>query len=659
MASYGQPATAGAHEDSERREQEQEDLMASAASLWLPRTVVKRHRRKATIIWISLVIAFLAYVFFIVWDTVDSRRDPAASFQLKREVFTFPDVAICASQYQGCLTYYASDCFETAAFSVISQEGFLEDTLEADDASLEIEEAYPYCKVLPVSKMQVNETGIQNGDITYLYAKFALFWDEDPYDDYDPSEEGAAINTQFVNLFFLDVDKGVEAIGEEVTDAKLPYDRIVPTTSGTLVTTTSHMVMHLMEFEGISVKSGKKQKPEQTFTQASTSGTLNWYYPEYDSDFAVLLFDMFIPKFEYTSIEEVDPVDAWAIIGAIGGVWQFVVVGFGLFFVFSEKQAPDKKMRNFKKSVAKPATIVSRRFSSFSSRGSTSQDIEIDASDEDLPIEWAKRQRKDGSMYYFNHMTGATRDNSPNELSIGGPGAPPPPRPQRTISRMFKPAMTPSSIDSSAGRSGANGPDAHHLPPGWAARTDSAGKTYYVNTMLKTTQWDRPLQHAPSTGGPRVQQVDAPMMHRRSTSSSVNSSAHGSVGGGAYGAAPGESRPDTLSTAPSYRTMLTLASQGAVDDARPAEPRGHSSATAAPPTFATTDGTGAGPAASQAAASRGGGGRFASAGGVAESGGGGDMSALPPGWDCRTTAGGKKYYAHAASKVTQWDPPQA
>ena len=29
---------------------------------------------------------------------------------------------------------------------------------------------------------------------------------------------------------------------------------------------------------------------------------------------------MNIAKFEYTSIEEVDPVDGWAIIGAIGGV---------------------------------------------------------------------------------------------------------------------------------------------------------------------------------------------------------------------------------------------------------------------------------------------------------------------------------------------------
>ena len=31
---------------------------------------------------------------------------------------------------------------------------------------------------------------------------------------------------------------------------------------------------------------------------------------------------MVITKFEYTSVVEVDPVDVWAIIGAIGGVWR-------------------------------------------------------------------------------------------------------------------------------------------------------------------------------------------------------------------------------------------------------------------------------------------------------------------------------------------------
>ena len=54
---------------------------------------------------------------------------------------------------------------------------------------------------------------------------------------------------------------------------------------------------------------------------------------------------------------------------------EFVVIGFGTFFVFSEKQAPDRKMRIFYKTVAKPAAAFNKRLSSTSS--SPSQQVSI------------------------------------------------------------------------------------------------------------------------------------------------------------------------------------------------------------------------------------------------------------------------------------------
>lgn len=81
----------------------------------------------------------------------------------------------------------------------------------------------------------------------------------------------------------------------------------------------------MTQFQPISTSSGEKQDPQRTFTQSSTSATVNWYNPDFYEEFAALLFNMFIPKFEYTSIEQVDPVDGWAIIGAIGGVWRELI----------------------------------------------------------------------------------------------------------------------------------------------------------------------------------------------------------------------------------------------------------------------------------------------------------------------------------------------
>ena len=38
-----------------------------------------------------------------------------------------------------------------------------------------------------------------------------MFWSDDPLSEYDPSSEsGSAFNSQFVSLFFLDVEDGVE-----------------------------------------------------------------------------------------------------------------------------------------------------------------------------------------------------------------------------------------------------------------------------------------------------------------------------------------------------------------------------------------------------------------------------------------------------------------
>ena len=49
---------------------------------------------------------------------------------------------------------------------------------------------------------------------------------------------------------------------------------------------------------------------------------------------------------------------------------EFVVLGFGLFVVYAEKQRPDMKMRNMKKTMLKPASVVTQRLSIASSKSS-------------------------------------------------------------------------------------------------------------------------------------------------------------------------------------------------------------------------------------------------------------------------------------------------
>eukprot|EP00904_Undaria_pinnatifida_P011278 jgi/Undpi1/7280/HiC_scaffold_22.g09753.m1 len=505
----------------------EEDLMASASSLWLPRTVVKRHRKKATLIWVFLLVAFVVYVGYVVWDTVDARRNPAASVQHKQSYFTFPDVAVCTSFLNGCLSSPPDSCLFGEDLILSSQTGFMEDIDTFDLADYpgvaKVESAFPNCAVMPLSKLTVNKTGVDNGDIGYLSASFWMIWFEDLYDTYNSSELG--INTQHVSVQFIDIEQDVEEIGEKSTDVMLPYERIDIVPDEWFTASRNHMVISLSEFSGIT-KNGVRKEREQTYSQTTTTAKDNWFWT-IDSEYygvSFLQVQMVITKFEYTSVVEVDPVDVWAIIGAIGGVWQFVVMAFGVFFIFSEKQPPDKKMRNFHDTVMTPATTINRRLSSITlpkSSRSSQQDIEIDATDEDLPSGWVKRQRQDGGVYYYHVMTGATRVTAPNERDeiSESTSATAAPQPRNGVGRLFPVAHNPQRSEFGGSHHASQRTNnGESLPPGWTQREDGNGKIYFVDTVNKKTQWNRPAWRSPSTTSSSVRAVDPPM--RRSSQAS-------------------------------------------------------------------------------------------------------------------------------------------
>ncbi|CAN0411795.1 unnamed protein product [Ascophyllum nodosum] len=462
---------------------------------------------------------------------------------MKQEPFKFPDMAFCVSFMRGCLTS-GSSCFNShkETWWPTGFYGFLDDdgNFTKDAASLAVEEAYPGCSVIPLSRLDVNKTGVDNGDVNYFSASFFFLWDEYPGGDFDISTSEYS-NTQFVNVHFIDLGESVEEIGESVVDAKLPYERIQFTENEVFRAATNHMVLTMTEFIGISPDNGAKQRPTKTYSQSTTSGVMNgwWTSNSGEKAYAFMPVDIIISKFEYTSIVEVDPVDGWAIIGSIGGVWQFVVLGFGLFFVYAEKQHPDMKMRNMKKTIYKPASVIRHRLSSSSSK-SSNQDIEVDALDEDLPVEWVKKERQNGSFYYFNIMTGAVQDRSPNngiDANAAAEASAVPSRPHR-LARIFQMPPRPHPIKPLDEPQGAyrrsvresyeyegHNHGGKRLPPGWMERKDDRGRTYYINTILKTTQWQRPTQRVSTNRRMDVHAVDTPSArsYETFTISSINS----------------------------------------------------------------------------------------------------------------------------------------
>ena len=80
---------------------------------------------------------------------------------------------------------------------------------------------------------------LSSRDTHRVHVRQAL-WLENPQEDFNT--EDFPVHTQFVSVFFIDIDADVESIGKEVVDVKLPYERINFTAGGSFTATTNHMV---------------------------------------------------------------------------------------------------------------------------------------------------------------------------------------------------------------------------------------------------------------------------------------------------------------------------------------------------------------------------------------------------------------------------------
>ena len=74
--------------------------------------------------------------------------------------------------------------------------------------------------------------------------------------------------------------------------------------TNTLPNTRNNQVLSLTEFTGIDAN-GQQTERQQTYSQSTTTATQNWRWDEEPTggDFAFLVVEMVIGKFEYTSFE--------------------------------------------------------------------------------------------------------------------------------------------------------------------------------------------------------------------------------------------------------------------------------------------------------------------------------------------------------------------
>ncbi|CAM9662379.1 unnamed protein product [Ectocarpus sp. 4 AP-2014] len=147
---------------------------------------------------------------------------------------------------------------------------------------------------------------------------------------------------RFINMFFVDQDMNVT---DAVVAVRLPYDRVNITGTNLFTFSSNDVILSMSQYVHLA-SSGKAGHVERTYTQATTTAQHslrldNFEGEEYEG--ALLYVTLSVNNFAYQSIEEVDPVDWWALLGSAGGVWEIICVMFGACFVARQAIGPDKK----------------------------------------------------------------------------------------------------------------------------------------------------------------------------------------------------------------------------------------------------------------------------------------------------------------------------
>jgi len=105
----------------------------------------------------------------------------------------------------------------------------------------------------------------------------------------------------------------------------------------------------------------------------------------------------------------------------------------------------------------------------------------------------------------------------------------------------------PATVSTVASSSGGN--SVPMLPPGWEERQDANGRTYYVNHVARTTQWQHPGGDRDENGLPREPEHVSSGSQQPRVHISMDDSAASNSASGATGPNPPGSRSGSLSTA--------------------------------------------------------------------------------------------------------------
>ncbi|CAN0469176.1 unnamed protein product, partial [Ectocarpus sp. 12 AP-2014] len=344
--------------------------------MWKPAEVLPQHKRRAVTLFISLIVAILAYSGLLVYNAVKKSKNPSTSFVLSNNVYRYPDTYVCLYNFFGCddmdlEEFCASSVFDTeggSSTAVFNPGGDLEQEI-ATTAYLtdEVTRLLLFCcfqRGWCVS-FETSAVDIVDGERDPEdYILLNMYWYPGGTANASTtciSEEGEwESHSESVFVFLRDSDTGILSAGIQVAYSCM----------------TSESSNHVFTYMGIGLTKEDKLNEDDTASYKALE-TSSAIYKDKRTDnitgiaspYAWLSMEIAQSTDSLEEITEINPLEIAELFGNVGGFWDLLLMLWPIFFISASRQDPHLKVRNFKKSVTRGSEVVvdlSRRVNSAS-----------------------------------------------------------------------------------------------------------------------------------------------------------------------------------------------------------------------------------------------------------------------------------------------------
>lgn len=359
--------------------------------MWKPAEVVPQHKCRAVVLFSILILAIFGYAANLIYQAVESYKNPNTSFALSNDGYKYPDIYVCTYDFYGCDDEsLLEDCTRSAQSTEGGNSTAVFNPFGDDRQELEVGVLHTgqrgWCVSFAASEIAISDGERDPED----YILLNMYWYPGGganVSDTCIDENGEwESHSESVFIHFRDVDSNIPSAGIQV--------------GYTCMTSASNS--HIFNYVGIGLTKENHISRANTASYQAVATSSAIYKDKKNSNttsivspYAWLSLEVAQETNSHEEITEINPLEIAEMFGNVGGFWDLLLLLWPIFFVTAARQDPHLRVRNFRKS----ATRGSERVASVS---------------ETLCIPLAARRRRNQARRAGQRTGGETGEQGPS-----------------------------------------------------------------------------------------------------------------------------------------------------------------------------------------------------------------------------------------------------